>query len=494
MGDKKRVLENSILYTFGSLMVKAMGFLLLPIYTIYLTPGDYGITGLVNGFINVGNFIIAFSLYSAIIRFYNELKDNSDKLKRFNGTIIVFTAITGLLFFVFGFVFSEMFTKSVFEGISYFPIVLLAFINLIFITLNRIHQNMLQAMQQGRKLTVINLLVFVLTAAVSLVLLIVFRLGALAIVLAQTIVFTGYVIYMLYDLKKNDLITICLDINHLKKALKYSIPLMPHNLSTHIAGLVSRIFINTSSTLAYVGLYNIGMQFAALIDIIQVAVNKAFQPWLFNELNKNEVRRQDVLVLSDVLLYCYSFIYMGIGLFSQEVVILMTDQAYTMAWTVIPILVMAFSVKSIYYFYVNLIMYNIAASRKLFIATTLGSLLNIIASYVLIQAYGMHGAAIAFLIAKVVVVILVVYMARRYNVIHYKLSKMLRIIVPSIVTMWIGLYFSYQHYPYDINIGNLTYKIAIFLTYSLTIFMLNKKIILKYDMINVIKRRVFRRG
>ena len=50
MSAKSKVLENSFLYTFSSLLAKAVGFLLLPVYTLFLTPEDYGITNLVNSF------------------------------------------------------------------------------------------------------------------------------------------------------------------------------------------------------------------------------------------------------------------------------------------------------------------------------------------------------------------------------------------------------------------------------------------------------------
>src|SRR5690554_6180577 len=99
MSAKKKVLENSFFYIFSSLLVKAIGFLLLPIYTMFLTPDDYGVINLVNGFIQVANFIVAFSLYSAAIRFYADYKYDKEKLKNFYGTIITFILISGVIFF-----------------------------------------------------------------------------------------------------------------------------------------------------------------------------------------------------------------------------------------------------------------------------------------------------------------------------------------------------------------------------------------------------------
>ncbi|MBL1992578.1 sugar lyase, partial [Klebsiella pneumoniae] len=90
-------LENSFLYTFSSLLINAVSFFLLPVYTLFLTPQDYGIVNLANNFIQVTIFAIAFSLYSAVVRFYADFKNDIEKVKRFYGTIVTFTGISGMV-------------------------------------------------------------------------------------------------------------------------------------------------------------------------------------------------------------------------------------------------------------------------------------------------------------------------------------------------------------------------------------------------------------
>lgn len=476
--NKKKVLENSVLYIFSSLLVKAIGFLLLPIYTLFLTPEDYGITNLVMGFINVATFIVAFSLYSAAIRFYADFKDNHSKLKKFYGTIISFILITGIFTFILSLVFKNIIVTLFFKGVSYYPIIFISFLSLIFVSLHTMHQSILQGRQEGKKITKINLIIFIITATLKIIFIGVFKLGAIGFILAQLLVDIAYFIYMVHDLNKNDLIEWTIDLPILKEALKYSIPLMPHNLSTRIASLASRVFINTSGTLAAVGLYSVAMQFGNLIDVIQVAVNQAFQPWFYEMMNKDDiVSKKETVNLSNMLLLFYSLIYMGIGLFSQEVIILMTNDNYTLSWTVIPILVIGFSVKSIYYFFVNIIMFYKEAAKKLFIATITGSVADIVLAYTLIPRFGMYGSAIAFVLAKIIVVAIVVYISKSYNDIGYSVFKMLSIIGPSLVFMMIGLYFSYTKYMTILTWGNFAYKIFVFLAYVLFIYIVNRKTI-----------------
>jgi O-antigen/teichoic acid export membrane protein len=478
MSTKKKVLENSFLYIFSSLLVKAVGFFLLPIYTLFLSTEDYGVTNLVTEFLSVATFIVAFSLYSAAIRFYTDFKDDRVKLKKLYGTIISLVLISSTMSLVIGLVFRDIVVSIFFKGISFFPIVFIALLSLIFISLHTMHQSILEGMQQGKKLTILNLTVFILTATLKILLIGVFHLGALGFLLAQLIINMVYFVYMIFDLKKNGLMEWTIDISILKETLKYSIPLMPHNLSTRIASFASRIFINTSGTLADVGLYSIAMQFANLIDVVQVAVNRAFQPWFYEKLNKNDVRsKKEAVNLSNVLLVLYSLIYMGIGLFSQEVIILMTSDDYTIAWTVIPILVVGFSIKSMYYFYVNVVMFYKQAASKLFIGTITGSLGDILLAYILVPYLGMYGSAIAFVLAKLIIVSIVIYLSKLYDDVGYRVIKMLSIILPSLLFMGIGLYFSYTKYLDVFSIHNLLYKILILVAYLIFMYVTNRKVI-----------------
>jgi len=108
MREKSKVLINSALYTFNSILIKALGFLLLPVYTYFLTPKDYGITNLIAGFTSVASFIVAFSLYSAVTRFYADYKSDRDRLKRFYGTVLTFVSLSGSVFVVLSIVFQHI--------------------------------------------------------------------------------------------------------------------------------------------------------------------------------------------------------------------------------------------------------------------------------------------------------------------------------------------------------------------------------------------------
>jgi len=479
MDSRKKVFENSFLYIFSSLLVKAINFLLLPIYTYFLTPEDYGITNMVASFSGVAIYIIAFSLYSSVIRFYVDYKDDRERLKRFFGSIIIFVFISGIVFFLLVILFRHQIIEWFFEGIPFFPYILISISTLIFSTLHLIHQNILKGMQEGKKLIIINLIVFFFTVLLNLLFICIFKFGALGVLLTTLIINVLYIFVLVFDLIKNNLIKFCLDFNLLKAALKYSIPILPHDISTQIAQFASRVFINKTDSLANVGIYSVSNHFGSVIDLIQASFNQAFQPWFFETMKeRNDESCINIISLSSFLMIIYTFIYMGIGLFSQEVIILLLPKSYALAWTVIPILVLGFSVKSIYYFYVNILFYYKKAVRVLFISTITGSLIDIILAYYLVPHYGMYGAAIAFVFAKIIVVIIVVFLSKRFDDIGYRVLNMLKIIIPSLIFMGIGLYLSYTKYLTSFSWTNLAFKLLVCVLYMIFVFFTNIKYVI----------------
>ena len=449
-------------------MVKAFGFFLLPVYTSYLSPGDYGITNLVHSFLSVATFIVSFSLYAAIPRFYVEYKEDLKKVKSLFGSIIIFTFIMGVIFLGVSVLLSNVIMRFLFTGIPFYPYVLIALITLLFQSLHTIHENVLKAIQKGKFLASLSIIVFLLQTGITIVFVVVLKLGPVGVLLSQSIISFIYSIYMIFDLRKRNLLSFSFNWKLLERALSYSIPIIPHNLSTPIASFISKIFINNSASLASVGLYGIAMQFGSLIDLFQTSVNKAFSPWFFNVLHDGKGKSDvDQMEFTKLLLSLYSIIYLGIGLFSQEAILLMTHSRYALAWKVVPILVIAFSVKSIYYFYVNILFYHQDAAKKIFYASVTGSFLDISIAALLIPLFGMYGAALSFLFAKICIVAIVVLLSRQYNQEMYDVLVMIKTILPSICLIMLGLIFSYTKYEQEFNWGNFLYKCLIVSTYIL---------------------------
>ena len=96
--DLIQLARNSSWYLIGNFLSIFIGVLLLPLYTRFLTPTDYGIVAIAA---SVTAFLGAFyqlGLIGAYNRFYFEYKDDQNELKRHISTILFFLTFYGLAF------------------------------------------------------------------------------------------------------------------------------------------------------------------------------------------------------------------------------------------------------------------------------------------------------------------------------------------------------------------------------------------------------------
>ena len=263
--------------------------------------------------------------------------------------------------------------------------------------------------------------------------------------------------------------------------LKYSIPIMPHNLSTQIAQLVSKTLISGSGSLAALGLYSVASQFANVAETIQVYVNNAYGPWLYERLHeKADGYKKNIANVVDVLCGVIGLAFICIALFAHDYIVLFIDKSYVDAWKFIPLIITVFAIKTVYYFYVNILFYYKEASRLLFVATVSSSVLNVILSALIIPKYGAYGAVLADAISMFVRVAIVIVISKRYEDIGLKISNFVKNFFTVILFVFGGLILSYTMYGDSFSIWNLAYKVLFVLLYSTYIILRHKKYIVGF--------------
>jgi O-antigen/teichoic acid export membrane protein len=83
----KKVIGNSFFFSIGVIFSKAIGIIMLPIYTHFLDSGSFGIATTVTGFVSTFCVVLTLSLRSALMRFYKEYTDEAQR-QRFVGSIV----------------------------------------------------------------------------------------------------------------------------------------------------------------------------------------------------------------------------------------------------------------------------------------------------------------------------------------------------------------------------------------------------------------------
>lgn len=472
----KKVVLNSIVYSCSGLLIKCFSFFLLPLYTAYLTTADYGITSVASSFISTMGFIVAFSLFSAVMRFYVDLNDDPEKMRRFYGTVVIFVTLSGIGFGLVLTAFRGLLSKYVFSGIDYYPVILICLVSVLFSCLHTVFDNILRSQQRAMKSSVLSIAFFFITLALNITFVVWLRMGAIGSLLASLIGYVVYAVYFVIDMLRTRQIKFCLDKGLLKSALKYSIPIMPHNLSTQIAMLVSKVLIGGSNSLSVLGVYSVASQFGNMADTVQCYVDQAYGPWLYEKLHSREEGfKASIRSISKLLAAAIGFFFIGISLFSQDYILLFLKEEYYDAWRYVPLIVLVFAIKTMYYFYVGVLFYHKEASRWLFTATLSGSLVNVVLSYFIIPIWGAYGSILADAVAMALRVLVIVCISRHFEKIGLRVSDFL--LNSVLVTLFVfgGLALSYFKYPYTFSVLNFMYKVAVVCLYIVVACLMNRK-------------------
>lgn len=498
MASGRKLLSNVSFYAFADLIGKGLHFILLPLYTAFLTTSDYGIQNMVTSFNSVLNYVVLLCLDSAALKYYSEYSDDDKKLKRFYGTALTIVVTFAVIVVVICLLLHSLLEQYVFKGVDFVPYVLLGLAVLMLDAVYTLHRRMLEAQQKGKEVATVGVISVVFSSVATLVMIGVFRLGALGVLLATLFTSIGTVIFAIVDINRNKMITICFDRRLAKQILSYSLPLIPHQFSGSLAALVGRIFLNTTGSLAVVGMYGVAMQFSSVVDVFQDATSRAFRPWLFGILNDSngEVEKNKIRNISCILVSLYSVVTVGIGLFAQEIITVMTTESYYDVWMVIPILVVSVSVKSIYYFYFAQCLFYPGTSKYIFVASITANLCNIITAAALVPVIGMYGSAFASICSICVNSTIIYVLNQRNGDIGYRLPKLLFRLLLSWIIMAIGVAPSYIIFSEKTTLINVIYKVIILLVYIFLIWLVNHKEVYDFtgamnikELITIIRRK-----
>jgi O-antigen/teichoic acid export membrane protein len=87
--DLKSILKHTSIYSLGNILQKMIGFVMIPVYTRFLSPADYGVLELLTLVTIVLAMVLSFRLESAMVRYYAEYPDVRERHKLVS-TVLIF--------------------------------------------------------------------------------------------------------------------------------------------------------------------------------------------------------------------------------------------------------------------------------------------------------------------------------------------------------------------------------------------------------------------
>ena len=162
----KKILKDTSIYTIAKVLPQITSFLLIPVYTSYLTVEDYGIVGAMQIISVFFLLVLTFSLDRSIFRLFFDYK-SKEKQKEFLGTlsiglIVLSTIILILIFSV------KNYIELIYSNIDFHPYYSYTIIYTYFMVFSLVPKAYFQVKQKPTKFVSLSVAEFFLTTALIL--------------------------------------------------------------------------------------------------------------------------------------------------------------------------------------------------------------------------------------------------------------------------------------------------------------------------------------
>src|SRR5438552_8811865 len=386
----KELLRHSAIYGLGSIVARVLGVLLLPLYTRYLSPSDYGLIETLVALSAVLTALVAQAMKSAFFRFYF---DSAEPARRhlvvrtaFWYVLVASTAVT-----VVGIALAAQVSWLLFGTHGHRGLVIAAFIGL-WAALNYEQMTSLFRVEQRSTAYVIATLANVaITIAATVLLVVVFDEGPLGVLVGN---FTGtLVVYTALLTYSRRALGLQFDRKLYRAMNRFGLPLVPSAVALWLTNFSDRFFLVKLTDAHEVGLYSIGVRVASASVLLLTTFRMDWPAFANSIEDDREAQRTYSFVLTYVVYVC-CWLALALGLLATWILKVITTKPFYPAQNVVAPL--AFGVAAFgAYIVVQIGTGRSRRTRSNWVVTGAAAALNVALNFALIPPYGRMGAAIA---------------------------------------------------------------------------------------------------
>lgn len=411
MNKNKELLKNILIFGVGTFGSKLIQFLLIPLYTIYLSTSEYSVSDLITSTVHLITPLLTIGISNGILRFVLGQKQNQKSILKFSvliclGGTVLLTALVPVIDRI-----------KMFSGYGYM-------IPLLYLTssLHTLLAQYCKAIEKNIAYAIDGILASLTLTVGSIVLISGFKLGIRGYLLATLISKCLSIAYL--SIMCNVIKTLHkakIDRSLTKDLVGYSLPLMPNELSWWIIQMSDRYMLTFFAGAALNGLYSMSYKIPSIFNLIVSIFIQAFGITAIKECDsKKNGDKYDGSYFQSIYSKYISLTFVAVViviLFSRPIAFLILKKSFYISWVYIPFLLCAYAIGNLQSFYGS-IYGGIKKSKLVFISTFLGAITNILLNLLLIPICRAYGAAIATIISY-----LVVYLVRLINIKKYVLMK-----------------------------------------------------------------------
>ena len=417
--ELKKTFGHAGIYSLGIILNRIVSFVMLPIYTRYLTPADYGVLELLEIIVDVVSIVMGLGILNGLSKYYYQLKSEGERNELVS---TLFALVIGfyLMGSLMGVASSSLISKMVFGGKQYTNLIIISFLNLFLQILFFANMSYLQTRQRSLSFIILSSLNLVMKLGLNILFVIYWRMGVLGVLystLISYVILGGGMTFRTFSQ-----VGIRFSREKSRELVKFGYPFVLSGLCAFITTYSDRFFLNHYTNLSNVGIYSLGYKFGFLLIMFPV------QPMLniWNVQRFEMAEREGYEQLANKFLSWFVIVTLtvalSISLLVKDVLQVMSAPAFWDAYKIVPIILLA------YFFqactgYINFGIYYTGKTKHIAYGTFIAAVIVIVLNFLLIPAYGVYGAAWATLVSFAARMIYYYAASQRLYRIDYKLEK-----------------------------------------------------------------------
>lgn len=466
MSNKKELIKNTLIIAFGRISTQLITFLLLPLYTAYLTTSDFGTVDLIITYIALLAPVLTIQLEMAAFRFLIDMRNDNDGKTKVISNVI---EVTGLILLIFTILYLLL---DRFIQLPYSHLVLLCIGATIF---SNLFLQIARGLGRNTAFAIGSIIAGITSIILNIILLVGFHMGATGMLIAIVVANVACSSYLFLSLRLYRNIKLqSVDSKLRSRLLKYSFPLVPNGISWWLINAADRTIISLILGLSANGIFAIAYKFPIIFSSLFSFFSMS---WTESASVHIDDRDRDKFFsdTNNASLRLFGSLGLIIIAYIPLVFSLLIDKKYHESYMYIPILMVGAFFSSIVGFY-SAIYVAKKMTKQVASTSIFAALINIALTLALIRLIGLYAAAIASTIAYLAMAVYRHYDVKKYVTITYEKNIFLKLTIAYTLTM--ALYY------YNNFFGNITNAIII----TIIVILFNK------TMIKVIKDKVFEVG
>jgi len=414
-----QLIKHSGIYGLGTVLSKSVGFLMIPVYTHYLSPADYGVLELLDMLVFLATHFAAMGIYGAVFRFYAAYDSEKEK-REVISTALFYTAATSLLFALGISSFASPIAGLILGKTSFAPFVRIVAFTFLFSNLNEVPMAYWRAQGRTGLFVRVGLARTILGASMLAWFLAGLHWGVQGSLYANLV--TNGISGLILSGVVLSAVPWRIARQRLDEMLRYGIPTVAWSLSAFVLTFSDRLFLRYFSNLSEVGTYALGYKLAAIVTVVVTGPFIMAWGWQQFELAKRDNAQQVFARTQTYLLMVCVFVGLSVSVMAKDLLKILAPPAFSPAAYVVPIITLSYILCSTRDIVISGIYIQRVTSRLAAIAA-ITVVSNLALNYVLISRYHAMGAAVATALSFALELALCFVVAQRVYPIQYDYAR-----------------------------------------------------------------------